>query len=153
MKSLADLVAELENAILFIEKKNTNVSQVAVGWHIEHSLLALVKMISATEQSNSSDFKKTFNWKRSLVLAMGKIPRGKARVPGSVKPGDEICEATIKSLLEKAKQKAELFETLNKDKYFTHPVFGDVKVNKARRVIAIHTIHHIKIINEIIAQD
>lgn len=150
MKSLTDMVSELEDAIPFIEKKNTAVSQVTVGWHIEHSLLAFVKMISALEQSNPAEYKKSFNWKRSLVSILGKIPRGKARVPSSVKPSDELSEATIKSLLEKAKQKAELFETLNSDKYFTHPVFGDVKHQKSRRVIAIHTDHHIRIINDIL---
>ena len=107
-------------------------------------------MITATEHSNPAEYKKTFNWKRTLVLTIGKIPRGKARVPSSVKPGDEVSEATIKPLLEKAKQKVELFETLSSDKYFTHPVFEDVKLYKARRVIAIHTIHHIKIINDIL---
>ena len=149
MKTLAALVTELENTMPFMEQKNEAVSQVTVGWHIEHSLLALVKMITATEHSNPTEYKKTFNWKRSLVLAMGKIPRGKAKVPSSVKPGDEISEATIKPLLEKAKQKAELFETLSNDRYFTHPVFGDLKLNKARKIIAIHTQHHISIINDI----
>ena len=150
MKTLTALITELENAMPFIEQKNEAVSQVTVGWHIEHSLLALVKMITATEHSNPTEYKKTFNWKRSLVLAMGKIPRGKAKVPSSVKPGDEISEATIKPLLEKAKQKAELFETLSNDRYFTHPVFGDLKLNKARKIIAIHTQHHISIINDIL---
>ena len=150
MKTLTALITELENAMLYIEQKNAAISQVSVGWHIEHSLLALIKMITATEHSNPAEYKKTFNWKRSLVLTMGKIPRGKARVPSSVNPGDEVSETTIKPLLEKAKQKVELFETLSSDKYFTHPVFEDVKLNKARRVIAIHTIHHIKIINDIL---
>ena len=150
MKTLATLVTDLENALPFLDKKNEAISQVTVGWHIEHSLLALIKMITATEHSNPAEYKKTFNWKRTLVLTTGKIPRGKARVPSSVKPGDEVSEATIKPLLEKAKQKVELFETLSSDKYFTHPVFKDVKLNKARRVIAIHTIHHIKIINDIL---
>ena len=150
MKTLATLVTDLENALPFLDKKNEAISQVTVGWHIEHSLLALIKMITATEHSNPAEYKKTFNWKRTLVITIGKIPRGKARVPSSVKPGDEVSEATIKPLLEKAKQKVELFETLSSDKYFTHPVFEDVKLYKARRVIAIHTIHHIKIINDIL---
>lgn len=150
MKTLATLVTELENAMPFMGQKKASVSQVSVGWHIEHSLLALIKMASATEHSNPADFKSSFNWKRSLVLMMGKIPRGKAKVPSSVKPGDEISEATIKPLLEKAKEKVALFKTLSSDKYFTHPVFGDVKLNKARKIIAIHTQHHINIINDIL---
>jgi len=150
MKTLATLVTDLENALPFLDKKNEAISQVTVGWHIEHSLLALIKMITATEHSNPAEYKKTFNWKRTLVITIGKIPRGKARVPSSVKPGNEVSVTTIKPLLEKAKEKVALFETLSSDKYFTHPVFEDVKLYKARRVIAIHTIHHIKIINDIL---
>jgi hypothetical protein len=150
MKGLGELIHELEKNLSNIDKKNETVSKVSIGWHIEHSLLALVKMISATEHSNPADFKKKFNWKRTLVLTIGKIPRGKAGVPQSVKPGAEISEVTIRPLLEKAKQKAELFDTLSSDKYFTHPVFGDVQVKQARQIIAIHTQHHISIINDIL---
>ena len=152
MQSLPALVTELENKIPFIEQKNLAVSQASVGWHLEHSLLALIKMITAVEHSNPADFKREFNIKRLIVLTLGKIPRGKANAPESVKPGGEISEEIIKALIEKAKQKAERFEKLNADKFFKHPVFGDVRVKQARKVIAIHTDHHIRIINDIISK-
>jgi hypothetical protein len=59
--------------------------------------------------------------------------------------------ANITGLFEKAKQKTELFEKLPRNKFFTHPVFGDVRLRQAGRVIVIHTDHHIKIINDILA--
>lgn len=150
MRSLTEMITELENKLSFLETKNEKISKASIGWHIEHSLLALIKMISAVEHSNPSEFKLTFNWKRSYVLTLGKMPRGVARVPESVKPGASISEASIRSLLEKSKQKIESFEKLERGKYFTHPVFGDVRVTKARKVIAIHTNHHILIINDIL---
>lgn len=150
MKSLSELINELENKLPFAEQTNAAVSQVTVGWHVEHSLLALIKMISAVEHSNPADYKWKFNLRRSVVLALGKIPRGRAKVPDSVKPGEAIDMANITGLIEKAKQKAALFEKLSHDKFFTHPVFGDVQVKQARSIIAIHTLHHIKIINDII---
>jgi hypothetical protein len=150
MKSLAVLINELEAKLPFVAQKKETVSKVTVGWHLEHSLLALIKMISAVEHSNPADYKWKFNLKRSIVLGLGKIPRGKARVPDSVKPAGEISIVNINGLLEKAKQKVTSFETLGQDKFFTHPVFGDVQVKKARRIIAIHTYHHIRIINDII---
>ena len=150
MKSLLALINELEGKLPFIEQKNEAVSQVTVGWHIEHSLLALIKMISAVEHSNPADYKWKFNAKRLAVLTLGKIPRGRARVPDSVKPAADTSIANITGLMEKAKQKVEQFEKLSRDQFFTHPVFGDVRVKQARRVIAIHTHHHIKIINDII---
>ena len=152
MKSLATLLNELENKLPFIEQKNNAVSEVSIGWHLEHSLLALIKMITAVEHSNPADYKGKFNLKRSIVLTLGKIPRGKARVPDSVKPGDEINLANINGLIEKAKQKVELFEQLSHDKFFTHPIFGDVQLKQARKIIAIHTNHHLLIINDIISK-
>jgi hypothetical protein len=55
------------------------------------------------------------------------------------------------SLIEKAKQKSEVFGKLDSNQFFTHPVFGNLKLKQARRIVAIHTQHHIKIINEIIS--
>ena len=151
MKSLLALINALENKLPFAEQKKESVSLVTVGWHIEHSLMALIKMVSAVEHSNPADYKGKFNLKRSIVLTLGKIPSGKAKAPEAVKPGEEINMANITGLLAKAKQKAELFEKLSADKFFTHPVFGDVRIKQARRVIAIHTQHHIKIINDILS--
>ena len=152
MKSLADLINELDNKTPFIAQKNTAVSQASIGWHLEHSLLALIKMISAVENSTPADYKKEFNLKRFIVLMLGKIPRGKAKAPESVIPAEEITTASLLPLIEKAKQKVEAFEKLSEDKFFTHPVFGDVQVKQARKVIAIHTSHHLKIINDIIGK-
>lgn len=150
MKTLLALVSELETKLPFIEQKKETISQATVGWHLEHSLLALVKMISATEHSNPADYRWKFNLKRSVVLLLGKIPRGRAKAPVAVKPGEAISTETITPLLEKAKQKVELFEKLSSGKFFTHPVFGDIKLKQARRVIAIHTAHHLAIISDIL---
>lgn len=150
MKDLIALINELETKLPFIEQKNEAVSQSSVGWHLEHSLLALVKMISAVEHSNPADYKPKFNIKRTVVLLLNKFPRGRAKAPETVRPGEVINEATVNPVLAKAKQKAESFEKLSQDKFFTHPVFGDLRVKQARRIIAIHTRHHISIINDIL---
>lgn len=151
MKSFLALIDELERKISFIEQKNESISQVTVGWHLEHSLLAFIKMITAVEQSNPAEYKWKFNLSRSVVLALNKFPRGRGKAPDSVRPGEEITIVSITGLIAKAKQKAELFEKLNKDKFFKHPIFGDLRRDQARRIIVIHTKHHIKIINEIIS--
>jgi len=107
-------------------------------------------MISAVEHSNPGDYKRKFNLKRSLVFILDKFPRGRAKAPDSVQPAGPISRDNILALLAKAKQKAELFEQLRHDQFFTHPVFGDLQLKQARRVMTIHTQHHIKIINDII---
>lgn len=151
MKSLVALIDELETKLPFIEQMKDSVSQATVGWHLEHSLLAMIKMISAVEHSNPADYKWKFNVGRSFVLLLNKFPRGRAKAPESVRPGEVINKDTITALIVKAKQKAELFETLSEDKFFKHPYFGDLRLKQARRIIAIHTYHHIKIITEILS--
>ncbi len=151
MKSLLVLIDELETKLPFIEQKKEAVSQVTVGWHLEHSLLAFIKMISAVEHSNPAEYKRKFNLQRTVVFVLGKFPRGRGKAPDAVKPGEEITTANIIGLIKKARQKAELFEKLSSDKFFKHPVFGDLHGKQARRIIAIHTYHHIKIINDIIS--
>ena len=150
MTSLADLINALESKMPLLEQKNETVSKASVGWHIEHSLLALVKMISAAEHSNPADYKREFNFKRIIVLTLGKFPRGKARAPDSVTPKGGASTETIIPLIAKARQKTDAFEKLSSDKFFKHPVFGDLQVKQARKIIGIHTSHHIKIINDII---
>ncbi|HMU47298.1 MAG TPA: hypothetical protein PKC72_13080 [Chitinophagaceae bacterium] len=150
MKSIIGLIDELETKFPFMDQKKESVSAASVGWHIEHSLLAVIKMISATEHSNPADYKWQFNIKRSLVILTNKFPRGRARAPQSVMPGEQISRTTIAPLLEKAKQKAVLFETLGKDKFFHHLVFGNLRLRQARKIILIHTQHHLSIIKDII---
>lgn len=150
MKSLAVLIDELETKLPFIEQKKESVSQVTVGWHLEHSLLALIKMISAVENSNPADYKWKFSLQRSVVLILGKFPRGRGKAPDSVKPGNEISKTNINGLFAKARQKAESYEKISPGKFFKHPIFGDLKGKQARGIITIHTQHHIKIINDII---
>lgn len=150
MKTLLALINELETKLPFIEQKKESVSQASVGWHVEHALLAMIKMITAVEHSNPADYKWKFNIKRSVVLLLNKFPRGRAKAPETVRPGEVINMATINSLITKAKQKAELFETFSKEKFFHHFVFGDLRLKQARKIIAIHTQHHIKIINDIL---
>jgi len=150
MKSIIGLIDELETKLPFIDQKKEFVSAASVGWHIEHSLLAMIKMISATEHSTPADYKWQFNIKRSFVLLTNKFPRGRARAPQAVLPGEQISITSITPLLEKAKQKAVLFETLGKDKFFHHFVFGNLRLRQARKIICIHTQHHLHIINDII---
>lgn len=98
MKPLLALINELETKLPFIEQKKESVSQASVGWHIEHSLLALIKMVNGVEYSKPNYYKWKFNFSLFYVLTLGKIPRGRAKVPDSVKPGEEINISTITPL-------------------------------------------------------
>ena len=57
MNRLTALINELETKIQHSEKLNTAVSKAAVGWHIQHSLLVALGIITAVEKSNPADYR------------------------------------------------------------------------------------------------
>jgi hypothetical protein len=106
-------------------------------------------MITAVEHSDPANFKRSFNFKRTIIFAIGKFPRGKAKAPESVQPPADSDHTALQPLFEKARQKAALLEQLAADKYFTHPVFRDLRKKQAIRVISLHSTHHLRIIADI----
>jgi hypothetical protein len=52
-----------------------------------------------------------------------------------------------------ARKSAELLLTANKNKYFTHPIFGDLRVPTAIKFLYVHSYHHEKIIRDILQQN
>jgi hypothetical protein len=49
-----------------------------------------------------------------------------------------------------ARNSAELLLTVNKNKYFTHPIFGDLQLPTAIKFLYVHSYHHEKIIRDIL---
>jgi len=124
MKTLATLVTDLENALPFLDKKNEAISQVTVGWHIEHSLLALINnIVSALNDSDPDKYKWKFYQVRTLVLTMNKIPRGKGKAPEIVIPDNNINSEKLKTHIQNSFEKISVIYSLNPDNYFDHPFF------------------------------
>ena len=51
--------------------------------------------------------------------------------------------------IEIAKANLQTLSTTQQNKYFTHPIFGDLSVPKTLRFFTVHTNHHLKIIRAI----
>lgn len=151
MKSLDALLKELESKLPLMEKQNPAVSEASVGWHIEHSLLAAIKMINAVAHSEPDKYRWRFNWRRSMVFATGRIPRGKAKAPKAVVPESTADAATITAQFATLRDKLQNMSMLKPQHFFEHPFFGPLHVKHTFKVIQLHTQHHIKIINDIIA--
>jgi hypothetical protein len=151
IKKLEQLVNALST---FIEKKeaiNENISKANVGWHIQHSFIVIAKIIEATKQSSPINYKWKFNFRRTLIYSLKKIPRGKARAPKSVMPMEVATTEHLHQLKEQALQAIAVLPTLHKHNYFSHPFFGDLKLSHTVKTLLIHTTHHLNIINDILA--
>ena len=142
------LLQELETKIPLQNVLQTSVSAASIGWHIEHILLTINKIAEATKTSDADNYKFVFKPLKYIVYLTGKIPRGKAKNPKVVEP-DFFDENTLNVHLQKTKTINLELENIEKNKYFKHPFFGNLKLNDTIKFLEIHTMHHLKIINDI----
>lgn len=152
MNKLSAYLNILKSKIPESEKLNLAVSKSSVGWHIEHTILATIKIIEALKKSNPAEYKWEFNLSRLYVYSINKIPRGRGKAPKSVLPADEITAETLKSSIVIAKIKIEELNNLNPNNYFVHPYFGKLNLKHTIKFLNIHARHHIKIIEDIAAK-
>jgi hypothetical protein len=150
MDKLTALINELESRIPNSKRIALAVSAVAVDWHIQHSLLAFINIIEAAKNSNPQNYKWQFNLKRILVFGMNKIPRGKGQAPKTSQPESVITELQLQKNIEIAKIKLIDLKRIPPNSYFEHPVFGKLNLRYTSKLLKIHTIHHLKIIDDII---
>ncbi len=150
MKHTVALIKELSTCIPFAEKVNLAVSAASVGWHIDHSVLVINQIIHAVNTSNPQEYKWSFNFKRWIVFTTGSIPRGKAKAPSTVIPTSAFDESTVNIKIEESLQKLALLNQLPINHFFKHPIFGNLNVKATKKMLALHTKHHLAIINDII---
>ena len=148
MHKLLNYVKELESKIPNQEDYNPEISKSNVGWHIEHILLTNKMILEAVEKSNPANYSWSFKLSRIVVFTMNKIPRGRAKAPKVVVP-KTYDEQTLLEHLKIVTAKIQGLENMNSDKYFDHPYFGNLRLNKTIKFLEIHTKHHLEIINDI----
>lgn len=86
MKSLNRQLSKLKTSVEYGEKENIKVSKANVAWHIEHSLLVIIKMTEAVGKSEPDKYRRQFNFKRELVFILREFSRGRGKAPDDVNP-------------------------------------------------------------------
>jgi len=150
MNRLTTLINELETKIQHSEKLNSTVSKEPIGWHIQHSLLVCLQIITTIEKSNPADYKSKFNIKKFVVYTLNKIPRGKGKAPESVIPKTAVNADELNKDFQLLKARLTVLNTLQLNNYFKHPYFGQLNLKATVKMLKLHTKHHINIINDII---
>lgn len=143
-------ILEIEKSIPFFEQKSQHISEVNVAWHLDHSLKVINSVCEALKKSNPINYKSSFSFIKAYVFFTGSIPRGKAKAPKNVVPINEISKETLEKQLILAKNNLKEIKSLNAKSYFLHPFFGMIPLKKSLYFMAIHTNHHLKIVNDII---
>ena len=150
MKNLDAILPELANYITHHNQSNKAISEVSVGWHIEHSLLVIKQITATVAQSEPKLYKSKFNLSRFFVFLSKTIPRGKAKAPKVVIPVEEITIETLQESLKNTYQAIAYLKDCQEHQYFMHPFFGQLNKKQTIKFLAIHTEHHLKIIRDIL---
>ena len=150
MRTVEQLIAILETKVDDYDKFNKDVSASSIGWHIEHTAKVLTRVTTAINNSDAANFKSNFSFARTVVFAMNKIPRGKGRAPEASLPEGLITKESLQISIAKASARVKELYTLDPNKYFEHPYFGQVQLKGCIKFLTIHTNHHLKIINDIL---
>jgi hypothetical protein len=150
MLALKQLINQLESKINDFESTNLEVSKSTVGWQIDHSLRVINGVISLLKKSNPEDYKWKFNFPRTVVFFINRIPRGKANAPKNVQSSDEILKQDLQNQIEISKTLVLDLEKLHKKSNFKHPYFDILNLKQTIKFLNIHTNHHLKVINDIL---
>ena len=150
MDKLYKLLFKLEAQMMHANKRNELVSQSTVAWQIEHSLLVINAICNAVKKSDPGKYKWKFNFSRTLIYIMGRIPRGRVKAPQSVQPATVQDMNKIQAEFIKAVANIKALDSLNANCYFTHPYFGELNIKPTKTFLKLHTQHHLKIINDIV---
>ena len=150
MQKLEALIGQLENKIPKMESLNQQISKGSVGWHIEHTLLVIDTIIESLQTSNPGEYQWKFNFVRTLVLTIRKIPRGRVQSPKSVQPNTHFNCETLQNHVVSTQEKIKALDTLQRNHFFKHPFFGKLNLKPSIKFLILHTKHHINIINDIL---
>lgn len=148
MQPLTKQIFELERVIPALKTLNQAVSQVPVGWHIDHALLVISAIVARLKTSDPSTYRWRFNPTRLVVMATGRFPRGRAKSPEAVMP-DVYDAASLSARLQAVREDMQQLNTIHPGHYFEHPYFGQLQLKAARKFLVIHTNHHLRIIRDI----
>jgi hypothetical protein len=151
MKKLISSVDQLSTYIPVSEKVNGTISEVNIGWHIEHACLVIIKITETIKKSNPDEYKRNFSIKKFFVFLTRKFPRGKAKAPAAVMPVEQLSETHLLESIANAKKAIEELNNCTKNQFFTHPIFGKLNQPQTFPFLGIHTNHHISIIKDIVA--
>lgn len=141
---------EMESYFPYLDTFDPKVSKVHVGWHLAHCFKVINGVCDALKTSSPKSFRSQFNLKRKIVFTLGSFPRGKAKAPKVVIPEGETTLADLLENLKRARKNISEYDSLEKNNFFEHPYFNQLNKIQAKRLLEVHSKHHLKIIRDIL---
>jgi hypothetical protein len=125
------------------------------GWsiseHVDHCVRVMRFALERIHEPKPTSRSKTLVG--HVILAIGWIPRGRAKAPELVRGTRRSSEEISSEITELRRLAADLpSHALNnrKIRVMKHPYFGGLTASETLRFLAIHNRHHLKIIRDIV---
>lgn len=150
MEKLQSTVNELEGKLQWKDSINNAVSSADVAWHIAHSLKVIINVVAALKKSDPMHYRWRFNFNRYFVCFLGYIPRGRGKAPNSVLPAEHLTIDMLRAEFVAVRQAILDLKLLDRKHNFEHPYFGQLSASETKKFLFLHTVHHLKIIGDIL---
>lgn len=150
---IATLKKQLDSIESYISKQETvnlKISKVPIGWHLDHSLKVMNKVIETMKNSDPKLYTDNFKLLGKVLITLNYFPVGKAKAPKHVKPPAIVLKEDIVQQLAAARENIKQLPELPSNAFFTHPLFGNVNKSRVSKFLKTHTKHHLKIIKSIL---
>jgi hypothetical protein len=158
MTRIAELARQLDRvaALLDEEPDATPLSAPRVsGWSVAEQVDHLLKIVVAQlgRMAERRQSRRGINLPGRIVLGIGRIPRGVGKSPEAVR-GEPKSRDELRAALAAAREKlhgvaADAALCGDPRPLVGHPYFGGLTPGEALRFLAIHTDHHLRIVERI----
>ena len=135
MKKIISQLEEIENLKQFSDKSAFGISEASVGWHLEHSLLVISKILEGLRDSKPENYQPKNNFAKFFVMTTGYIPRKKGKAPEITIPKNDFSSVEISKNIELIKTNLHQFNTFRKDSFIEHPYFGYLNLKESIPII------------------
>jgi hypothetical protein len=149
MKKLYHILDYFETILDKTEIENQNISSSSIGWHIEHTLVSIDLIVEALRKLPQTPYKPIHSFSKYFILITGQIPRGRAKAPSYTLP-KQYDQNTLALRINQTRKQIQSINEIPTHHYFTHPFFGPMNKFETKRMLYIHSWHHVKIIKDII---
>lgn len=133
----------------------TRVSAWSVAQQLDHLLKVLEGSFGrmAKDREPNDPVPGGINLLGRLLLACGRIPRGRGKAPrgseGEERSGAALAEALARVRAALARLEADAERLRSPIPVLRHPYFGGLDARQSLRMLAVHTDHHLRIVADI----
>lgn len=146
-----DSLDQMKSALRHYDTVNQKISTKTIGWHIHHLCLTNSIVIKSMHKSDPANFELVDNPVRENVMGRKTIMRGRVQAPDPLNPSDDSELSVIEDAFAAMNELLGTWEHLDANSYFTHPHMGKLNKELALNFMTIHNVHHLKIIEDILA--